>query len=183
MGTANCIATAAGDRITPPKAKIPTTPPASPAASPLTREVATVIGERWIHGADYMQIADAVIEKIAHHIRTSSLSQLHGDLADAIEDNMHVDPMEGDVDQASECSIEDIEAHRARKAATLSVYAARQSYTDAECEGMVGAMLKRPSETNRYLGLRSDGHTPASALAIVLNERKERAARMKGGAA
>lgn len=180
MGPANTtIATAAGHRVTPPKAQIPT--PAAPSpASPLVRQLATVIGERWTHGADFMQIADAVLDAVAHHIRTASMTALHPAIADAIEDHMTVDPMEGDVDQASECSVEDIEAHYARQYARHSITVAQrnpQMFTTEESAALIGAMLKRPSETQRYQVLREGGHTPASAVAIILTERKHAAAR------
>lgn len=174
MGTANCITTAAGDRITPPKAKVPMPAKPSPASS-LTRLLADVIGDRWTHGADFMQIADAVLDKVAHHIRSSSIAALHPSLADAIEDNMHVDPLEGDADQTAECSIEDIEAQNARRYARESIASAstdRRSYTQAGAAALVGAMLRRPSETERYEVLRDSGYSPAAAVAIILHERR-----------
>lgn len=178
MGQAsNTIATAAGVRITPPRAQIPSkpTPPAS--AFPFSEVLAERIKDRWEHGGNFVQLADALLDVVAHHIRTSPMAKLDARLADAIEDGMRVDPLEGDLDQAGECSVEDIEAHNARRHARLSIGLAPQSYTAAECEGMVGAMLKRPAETKRYETLRQEGHTVASALAVVLHERKEREAR------
>lgn len=157
---------------------LPRRPSAPPTAYPLSDKATEAVGAMIVNGNhSFTAIADAVIELVAHHIRTASIAKLDPRIADAIEDHMQVDPMEGDLDQAGECSVEDIEAHTARRMARLSIGLAPQSYTAKECEGMVGAMLKRPSETKRYETLRREGHTVASALAVVLNERKESAAR------
>jgi hypothetical protein len=144
----------------------------------LTAKISDVIAPMMINGgAHFDAIVDAVLDQVVHHIRTASMAKLDPRITDAIEDHLAIDPMEGDGDQLGECSVEDLEVHRARKFAALSIGVAAQTYTPAECEGMVGAMLKRPKETDRYLSLRADGHAPASALAVVLHERKEDAAR------
>ncbi len=168
--------------ITPPRAVVP---------FPLTAQLAKAIKDRWEHGGNFHQLADALLDQVAHHIATSE--KLDKRMADAIEQHLDHDPMEGDPDADGECTIEDVEAWRARMGARGSIERASRDFggpgsrfTHAEASSLIGKSLKRPGEAKRYSELRDLGVDPPGALALVLNERKEAAARnaanWKGGA-
>jgi hypothetical protein len=185
VGTANCIGSAAGRTIPQPRISLTQKPSEPPTAFPLSDKAAAVVGALIVNdNASFPTIADAVIELVAHHIRTSSMAQLDPRLADAIEDNLHVDPIEGDVDQAAECSVEDMEAISARRYVKRAMDVIRKckSITESERSKMVGIMLRKPAETRRYETLREVGHTTASALAIIIHERKVGAGPVPPGA-
>lgn len=176
--TANCNATAAGDRILQHRIPLPTRPPAPPTAFPLTDAATQHVGALIVNGnASFRTIADEVIEMVARHI--SSAKKLDPRLRDAIDAHLDHDPAEGDSDAEAECSVEEIEAWRGRMYARGNVERATTGtrYTIAETSEMIGAMLRRPEETNEYNRLRDAGLEPADALAAVLNQRKQAKAR------
>lgn len=119
MGTAKCNTTRAADgrSLIPPRIQIPRRPSAPPTALPLTAKITEVIAPMLVNGsASFSQVVDAMIDHVVHHIRTASMAKLDQRIADAIEDHLTVDPMEGDHDQAAECSDEDLDAIREENA-------------------------------------------------------------------
>lgn len=168
-GVPRTVATVAGPRAIPRG----TIPHATADRFPLTAILSKTMGDRWTTSATFSNLADAAIDAICHHLR-APLAKLDPRLVDAIEDHLSYEPKEGDADAEAECSIEDIEARRGRSYARTDVLASTNGkrYTQEELAAMTGAMLKRPSETDRYEAMRSLGHSPAEALAIVLQERR-----------
>lgn len=157
-----------GGAITPPRA------PIAPDPFALTRTLAKVIRERWAIGGatTFDHLADALIDAMCEHIRTSSFDKLDARVVDAVEDHLHVDPLENDVDAATEASIDDIEAERTKRNTRISMKCSGDSNIRTNAAAMVGSMLKKPEETERYLNLRRTGYDPAGALSVVLSERR-----------
>jgi hypothetical protein len=96
------IQTASGKPVVVPRMKVP-----RPNLS-LSDLLAAVIAKRWAEG-DYGHIVAGIIDAICEHIRKSShdVTAMDQRLADAIEDYMSTDPIEGDTDQQQECGDEE----------------------------------------------------------------------------
>lgn len=76
----------------------------------LTVKLAKVIGDRWACGGNFLQLADAVIDSLCHHIAKCSMEKMDPRISDAVEDHMSVEAKEGDADAEQEASIEDLNA-------------------------------------------------------------------------
>ena len=120
MVTASTLANGAADRSTLPKIKTPNRLPATKTAAPLTGIIADAIRDRWNHGGNFVNLADAIIDVLAQHIAKASMEKLDARISDAIEDHMSVEPKEGDVDAERECSVDDLVSMIAKVRATRS---------------------------------------------------------------
>lgn len=145
---------------------------AAPHPFPFSGLLAAKIRDHWDHNREnsWIALADVIMDAVADHIR-NGLS-MDRRMVDAIEAYLEGEHLEGDRDEETECSVEDLERERARVSAMLSMKTSGDHHVRTDAASALGTMLKRPEETGRYNDLRVQGHSPASALSLILAERR-----------